>query len=229
MENLSIKQTTTKIIPNLIRIGDLVNFEGPLLSLFKDARNGHLYLFDWVDRDAKFNRWLVYRVTPQALQYFIGNNISHFELLNSNPDKNFYITDIENKYRISDYDLLLLNDLPSAYLPNKDSFFTRADCTSFEKIQAIIIRELITQKQYNAYVIAEKFESSFSFTAVRKTKFVNNTIADSRFYLGSKIYNQVGKTINEKSTFVNRYNKNVKKVSNAGSLNIKLNLIKKHA
>ena len=56
---------------SLIRIADVQNFEGPLLTLFENTLDKHLYLFDWVDRDSQFNRWIVYRCKPNILQKFI--------------------------------------------------------------------------------------------------------------------------------------------------------------
>jgi hypothetical protein len=53
MENLSINKEHKLKVTNLVRVGDISYFEGPILSLFTELHSGHLYLFDWVDRDKK--------------------------------------------------------------------------------------------------------------------------------------------------------------------------------
>ena len=54
----------------LIRVVDLVNIDGPLLTLYLHA-DKHLYLLDWVDRDISANRWLIYRTNPLLLNQFV--------------------------------------------------------------------------------------------------------------------------------------------------------------
>src|SRR5690348_4423157 len=81
----------------LERVGDLVNFEGPLLSLFKYKDN--LYLFDWVDSGQKYNRWFIYQVSAYLLEQFLFRQISYKKLFESTNKKNqnIFYCDIENK------------------------------------------------------------------------------------------------------------------------------------
>jgi len=62
MENLSYINNNQLSQDQLIRIGDIVNFEGPLMTLYQDQKYFDLYIFDWVDRDDTTNRWLAYQV-----------------------------------------------------------------------------------------------------------------------------------------------------------------------
>jgi hypothetical protein len=151
METLSNKDVNLELSNSLIRVGDLANFEGPLLTLFEDTRNGHLYLFDWVDRDSVSNRWLVYRVSPSALLEFLDKKISHLNLFKSNPDNQFYFTDIENKNRIIDCLLFKLISVPSKYAPPHDNIFDEVDCPHLGKIRAIANRELSRTKRDELY------------------------------------------------------------------------------
>ena len=75
MEQLKTKYRNVSFYNSLIRIGDLMNFEGPLLSLFEDVKNGHLYIFDWVDRLDKTNRWLIYQTYPKKILDFIQKKL----------------------------------------------------------------------------------------------------------------------------------------------------------
>ena len=153
MENL-ICNTDEKInTANFIRIGDLLYFEGPLLSLFKEENSGHFYVFDWVDRDAVCNRWLIYSVSATHLLHFINGKISHLELLENRPNKAIYVSEIDARNNhFSSYTNAKIANLPDSYLPDSDSFFELCDCISFEKIKASIIASLSRQKIENQYV-----------------------------------------------------------------------------
>lgn len=178
MEDLLIKGTNLAVPNNLTRVGDLVYFEGPLLTLFENSGNGHFYLFDWIDRDKFFNRWLVYRISPAALLSFISNQISHLDLFKSNPDGKFYFTDIEAKHKMNDYALLELIDVPLKYFPNSENYFDKADCPFFGKIRALTIRALFRTKQDNEYSTHRIPISSLSFDSMVRP---SNKINPNRF------------------------------------------------
>jgi hypothetical protein len=156
MENLSIKNTHSAISYNLIRVGDLVHFEGSLLTLFEDVKNGHLYIFDWVDRSSISNRWLVYRISPSALLGFINHQIPHLDLFKSNSDGKSYVTDIETKHRITVYNLSELDEVPAKYFPNKEHYFDKADSPHLEKIRAAAMKALSSKKPNNEYLLTKK-------------------------------------------------------------------------
>ena len=94
MRTLNSKPYNFNLQNSLIRLADIVNFIGPLLTLFENSDDKHLYLLDWVDRDSLFNRWLIYRCTPISLSKFIKKDISHLDLLLS--DESYcYTVDID--------------------------------------------------------------------------------------------------------------------------------------
>jgi hypothetical protein len=150
MKNLQIKEGHDLLLINFIRIGDITYFEGPLLSLFEDS--GRLYVFDWVDRDSKFNRWLIYRVSPSALLDFINQKISHLELFNKRPDEIIYYTDIDDSNRpLAEYQLTELSEIPPEYIPNIDNYFEISDCPSVSTLESVILKSLSRRKQENEY------------------------------------------------------------------------------
>jgi len=154
MENLTFNSNKLLDTNNFVRVGDLSYFEGPLLSLFEELNSGRLYLFDWVDRDDKFNRWLIYRVSPKILLQFINCKISYLELFENRPDKEIYFTDIDSRNKLfSNYDSHEIEILPQNYCPNSDNFFDLADSKHFEKIKSVIINSLSRQKSENEYSI----------------------------------------------------------------------------
>lgn len=152
MENLIINTDRQLDTSNFVRIGDLSYYEGPLLSLFEEIKSGHLYLFDWVDRDEKSNRWLIYRTSPSNLFQFIHNKISHLELFENRPEKEIYFFDIDSRNTLfSSYDSFAIEILPQTYYPNSDNFFEFSDCKNFDKIKSVIINSLSKQKIENEY------------------------------------------------------------------------------
>jgi len=152
MENLTFNSDKQLDTSNFVRIGDLSYFEGPLLSVFEELNSGHLYLFDWVDRDEKNNRWLIYRVSPNYLLQFIHSKISHLELFQKRPEKEVYFADIDYRNKLfSDYNLYAIEKLPESYYPNSENFFEISDCNYFEKIKSVIINALSKRKSENEY------------------------------------------------------------------------------
>jgi hypothetical protein len=152
MEILTFNNNKQLDTSNFIRIGDLYHFEGPLLTLFEELNSGHLYLFDWVDRDERYNRWLIYRASPNHLLKFIRNKISHLELFEKRPEKNIYFTDIDSGNKsFYNYGTFKIESPPKAYYPNSDNYFELSDGNNIDKIKTLIISSLSKQKSENEY------------------------------------------------------------------------------
>jgi hypothetical protein len=167
MEPISIKPfKPLNPSSSFIRIGDLVYFEGPLRTLFTDARNKRLYIFDWVDNDEATNRWLVYSIAPKDLLLYLQRSISYFELFKNAINKKYYITDISSAFVTKYYKLHEISELPEKYLPNEDDYFDKGDTIFYDKIQALLIEHLTNQKQENEYL---KTSVKFKWIERRKT------------------------------------------------------------
>ncbi|WP_027002514.1 DUF6575 domain-containing protein [Hugenholtzia roseola] len=139
MEHLRIIPHSIYELFHLRRVGNLLYFEGPLLSLFKEKGGVHFYLFDWVDSSQDANRWLIYRVSIQSISDFLDKKISHLELFkNRNLDK-IYVVDISRgNESFYDYQAYELQQLPANYLPNADNFFEPSDSPDLEAIKVAI-------------------------------------------------------------------------------------------
>lgn len=125
---------------NLLRVGDLIYFDGPMLTLFMHSGTGYFYLFDWVDRDQDVNRWLMYKVNAVDLMKYINGKISHYDLFDRSPDRKVYFADIANRDTDFDqYNLYLLDSVPDCYIPLKENYFDPNDCPSLERIKAVIV------------------------------------------------------------------------------------------
>jgi len=151
MENLIFNSEKKINTTNFVRIGDLSYFEGPLLSLFQESKSGHFYIFDWVDRDNKFNRWIIYRIKPEYISKYLSGKLSHLDLYKNRQDK-VYFTDIDSHHKsYYHYDAYQVKKLPKSYIPNSNNFFELLDSNAFEKIKSVIEDSFSRQKLENEY------------------------------------------------------------------------------
>lgn len=159
---MTMETLNTNILTNfqlqdlLIRIADIVNFEGPLLTLFQQINNKHLYLFDWVDKNQEFNRWLIYRCNPKMLNRFISGQISHYDLFISDEPFCFKI-DIDKNLTWHSPQQIEKKKLPQSYLPVKDDYFDKSDCPNFKKLNQFVNQTNESQKQENLFVSSHLF------------------------------------------------------------------------
>lgn len=105
-----------------IHVSDLIYVDGPLLSDYVNDRGEH-YLFYWVDSDIKYNRWLVFRIDVTTIQDYLNKQISFYNVINSVNDGFVISVDIDNDLIYHNSKLMLLNDIPSDYLPEMDSYY----------------------------------------------------------------------------------------------------------
>ena len=117
----------------LVRIVDIINFEGPLLSLYENPANGHLFLYDWIDRDEKLNRWLIYYCKPIKIWEYINQKISHYDLFDSKTGV-CYIIDINSNLHIDNAVRINRETLPDIYFPEKEAYFESSDCIQYDKL-----------------------------------------------------------------------------------------------
>jgi hypothetical protein len=136
--NNSIIEKNSSIFKNtLVRVVDIIHFEGPLLTLFENPKNKTLYLLDWVDRDASANRWLIYRCNVASLTKFIKGKASHHSLFFAD-EPICRVVDINANLDWTQLQIIDKKDLPSNYYPAKDAFFETADCPQLAKLQQFL-------------------------------------------------------------------------------------------
>ena len=133
------------------KIADLIYFEGPFLSHYISSK-GDDYLFYWVDKDDKDNRWLVLRVSLANLQKYIGKEITLRELIENPNDGYLYMVDVSNDINYHDVKLVQPSALPEAYLPETDSYY------AFEPIPAENVDALMTYELTIPYKERTRFE-----------------------------------------------------------------------
>jgi len=131
MEQLKYKESTIQF--DLERLGDLLFFEGPLLSVYKDLQTNKFYLMDWVDRDYESNRWLFYSIKKENLSRFINREISHFDLY-ENDQKSIYFVDIKHDAFFDYSNLKELDEVSQEYIPSSENYFNSDEARNLDKI-----------------------------------------------------------------------------------------------
>ena len=109
MKTLKGRQITQLPVYNLFKIGDLVNYQGPLLSLFSNPK-GELYIYQWCDCDESHHRWLIYPVTLNQLSNYLNRKLTHYQLMMSH--RVVYAVDLDG-----DAEPHHLLKLPTAEIP----------------------------------------------------------------------------------------------------------------
>jgi hypothetical protein len=103
-------------------VADLIYFDGPILSQFKNASGEH-YLYCWSDVDEEYNRWLVFRVTTQTLNLYLAGKVSLRDLLLNPIDGFLYSVDIDDDWQYHNLQMVQPIHLPLPYLPDTDSYY----------------------------------------------------------------------------------------------------------
>lgn len=101
---------------------DLIEQDGPLLSLYYNDR-GDYYLLYWLDCDDRENRWMILRVDINSLYDYLNKDESLLQLIKNSPDNFVWITDINNQGKQTKTQALPIESVPSQYLPDEDSWF----------------------------------------------------------------------------------------------------------
>jgi hypothetical protein len=118
-------------IEGLKKESDLLFFDGPILSHFKDDV-GKNYLFYWVDFDDTFNRWLIWKISDKELAYYLAGVSSLYDLLK---DKDYvFSVDIDGAVNFSNVQLVDLNWLPDDYLPEQTAYFLMEPEPKYEQL-----------------------------------------------------------------------------------------------
>lgn len=101
-------------------VADLMEFEGPLLTLMKESTYQD-YLYFWCDSSKLYNRWLVIDVTRKELERYGAGKMSLRAIANSKDLLHFVDIDEVGKARRTWE--VVLDSVPQEYLPRESSFF----------------------------------------------------------------------------------------------------------
>lgn len=112
-----------------LKQGDLLYYEGPLLSVFSDSLSNNLYFYKWSDCDETAHRWLVFKTPIAALKAFFDKKQSLRGLILEQPFA--YCLDLNHELMPINIVVLSSPNIPKSYLPDADSFYDAADYESY--------------------------------------------------------------------------------------------------
>jgi hypothetical protein len=110
---------------NFVWNADLVNFDGPLISLFKKGDDD--FLFVWVDCDEYRNRWIAVPVERGNLQGYLTQSTSLLDIFND-ADRSLVFESTRTAQK-RNYRFVEPRHLPKEYLPKSDSFLSPSIAT----------------------------------------------------------------------------------------------------
>jgi hypothetical protein len=122
-------------INDLTNVGDLIFFDGPLMSLFMDKQKRRFFIFDWVKANEQFNQWIAYQVSLSRISDFIEGTLSHRDLLRNSLNNTFLLIDIDDDLNYFPRHSLRFEELPPSYLPQENTYFSSKNCPDFSIIQ----------------------------------------------------------------------------------------------
>jgi hypothetical protein len=126
--NISGRSMDARSLPKFTWNADLIYFDGPMLSLFKQD-DGQDVLFAWLDCDERKNRWCIVPIQRESLRMYLSQEITLRSVFLEAPNTLVFHTGKDAKRR----NFLLLNSLPEDYLPASDSYLVDQISTSAAK------------------------------------------------------------------------------------------------
>lgn len=120
------KKHTAKTFPSLTWAMDIVNYDGPLISLYRDNR-GKEALCCWLDCNRTRNRWCLIPIKRELLRRYLTFNLSLKEVYSHAP--NLFVFETTNKGSRCNFFEIPLKSLPTEYIPDQDSYLVQEACT----------------------------------------------------------------------------------------------------
>jgi len=164
---------------NLQKVGDLVHFQGPLVSLFKDANNTP-YIYNWANSDKQYNRWFIFQTSIKNLEAYIKGEMSHYDVIMSCKNNSVYIVDLDNNIDYHNVTIINKQDIPKDYLPSKDFYHEDEDCSHLEEIQQFI-KESLEQERAKREQKWKRYKY-LSFTTSNTSKINHTQIKLSQYH-----------------------------------------------
>lgn len=147
-------------VSGLTRVRDLVYFDGPLLTHYRNLHREH-YLYYWCDRDAAAHRWMLLRVLETSILRLINRFIPlDFVIPNGCQDDFVYFVDIGAGDRLRKVVLAGINDIPAEYTPVAGTFLQDMPLSK-ESTYPVLIEGEWTPLQLMEF--PRLFEQTYSF------------------------------------------------------------------
>ncbi len=129
-KNIMTTQTThdkicfdSSFFEQLTKVADLIYFDGPLLSLFRD-RDGRRYLYHWCDVGQAYHRWLIAPVHQLILEQYFNQDVTLREIiLDAIKHERACLVGIDENLHYHNISPVDVDDIPHTHLPTDDSFY----------------------------------------------------------------------------------------------------------
>jgi len=173
------------------KLGDLVYYEGPLLSLFIDKDNPDIYyLYKWVDNNEISNRWTITQVNAVSLRAFFYKQTSLRDIILSNPI--CYCIDLDDNLTEKEISVCSSIDLPQEYLPMEQSFYSEERYTEFaQTFKTIIVNNRIYDILYKILNEIDSMKKSQAQTNTLINLFFRQKITKQVSYSEPMLYKSV--------------------------------------
>ena len=133
METIIGSKLSRLPVDELHKIGDLFYFYYALHTLYR-TNKGALYMCNWMERDDVYSRWLLFKVSPEAILNYIDNKISDLELL-QNVTTPFICFDVDEHQTEHNIVACSFNDIPASYLPKASAVFYEENAPDIKAIR----------------------------------------------------------------------------------------------
>ncbi|TVT40667.1 hypothetical protein FNT36_14460 [Hymenobacter setariae] len=117
----------------LVKQGDLIQYDGPILSHYTSRSKKKHYLFSWVDYDETYNRWLVLEATLVQLYDYLTNAISLADIFEDGYNNRVILLHTDASGTCSNGLLVPADELVADYQPDADSYYELAMPASYER------------------------------------------------------------------------------------------------
>lgn len=153
--------TNLKTLPviDLQWLANLIEFEGPLLSVFKARKNKYLYY--WCDCNGESNRWMICRVSQTNLIRLINKQLSLDELIPDSLEDDFvYFEDVDGDGKATAVKLVNVTNVPTEYFPKEGSYLPYVVDVNDENYNIIIEK---TPGDSNLQDLLKHFAQAYAF------------------------------------------------------------------
>jgi hypothetical protein len=124
---------------DLVKVDDLIYYDGPLLSHYSNRNKTKHYLFNWLDYDSDYNRWLVLEVSLPHLFDYLSNKRTLLDIMRQEYNNKLLVTDMDAEGVCTNALLVFSSELLPEYVPVTDSYYGEEMAPSyaafFEKVQ----------------------------------------------------------------------------------------------
>jgi hypothetical protein len=104
------------------KVADLIFFDGPLLSLYRNNEGENL-LHYWCESGIDVNRWLIFKTPDADLEQYLRKQVTLRTLIQSPKDGFLYSIDFDARLEQRAALIVSPRQLPPEYLPSEDSFY----------------------------------------------------------------------------------------------------------